>query len=155
LAGVYTAGFTLEQLDAAFGSLDVLPASLDGVVYRGGEFVFAASKDDKIQTFTGDTLTAIVETGEFEVRKGNRSLIRNVIPYVTLRENETGSVTAQVASRNRQVDTFTFGSASSLNEANFIPVRSEGRYHRVRLNLTGEWKKTQGIDIDATTTGRR
>ena len=155
LAGVYTAGFTLEQLDAAFGSLDVLPASLDGVVYRGGEFVFAASKDDKIQTFTGDTLAAIVETGEFEVRKGNRSLIRNVIPYVTLRENETGAVTAQIASRNRQIDTFTFGSASSLNEANFIPVRSEGRYHRVRLNLTGEWKKTQGIDIDATTTGRR
>jgi len=34
-------------------------------------------------------------------------------------------------------------------------VRSEGRYHRIRLNLTGEWNKTQGIDIDATTTGRR
>jgi hypothetical protein len=125
------------------------------VVYRGGEFVFAASKDNKIQTFTGSTLAAIVETGEFEVRKGNRSLIRNVIPYVTLRENETGAVTAQVASRNRQIDTFTFGSSSSLNTDNFIPVRSEGRYHRIRLNLTGEWNKTQGIDIDATTTGRR
>ena len=155
VAPIYTAGYTLEALDAAFGNLDVLPASLDGAVYRGGEFLFAASKDKKIQTFTGSTLSATVETAEFEVRKGSHSLLNNVIPYVSLRENSTGTVTAQVASRNRQVDTFTFSSASTLNNDNFCPVRSNGRYHRVRLNLSGEWKKAQGIDVDANTIGRR
>lgn len=155
VAPIYTAGYTLEALDAAFGNLDVLPASLDGAVYRGGEFLFAASKDKKIQTFTGSTLSATVETAEFEVRTGSHSLLNNVIPYVSLRENSTGTVTAQVASRNRQVDTFTFGSASTLNNDNFCPVRSNGRYHRVRLNLSGEWKKAQGIDVDANTIGRR
>jgi hypothetical protein len=155
VAPIYTAGYTLEALDAAFGNLDVLPASLDGAVYRGGEFLFAASKDKKIQTFTGSTLSATVETAEFEVRTGSHSLLNNVIPYVSLRENSTGTVTAQVASRNRQVDTFTFGSASTLNNDNFCPVRSNGRYHRVRLNLSGEWKKAQGIDVDANAIGRR
>lgn len=156
LAAVYTAGYTLEELDTAFGSnLELLPASLDGAVYRGGEFLFAASKDKKIQTFTGDVLAATIETGEFEIQTGSVSTVNNVVPYVTLRENASGNVTAQVASRNRQIDTFTYGSASSLNDHNLIPVRSNGRYHRVRVNLTGGWKKAQGIDVDAVTMGRR
>lgn len=155
VAPIYTAGYTLEGLDSAFGNLDILPASLDGAVYRGGEFLFAASKDKKIQTFTGDTLGATIETSEFEVRTGSSSLVNNIIPYVTLRESASATVTAQVASRSRQVDTFTFGSVSSLNSDNLCPVRSSGRYHRVRLNLSGEWKKVQGIDVDANTMGRR
>jgi len=156
VAPVYTAGYTLEALDAAFGSIDVLPASLDGPIYRSGEFLFAASKDNKIQAFTGDILNGTVETGEFEVKTGFHSTINNIVPYVTLRESaSSGSVTAQVASRNRQIDTYTYGPASSLNADNFCPVRSNGRYHRVRLNLTGEWKKAQGVDVDAGVMGRR
>jgi hypothetical protein len=155
VAPVYTAGYTLEDLDAAFGALDVLPASLDGAIYRGGEFLFAASKDNKIQTFTGSTLSATIETAEFEGKTGSFTMLRNVIPYVTLRENASGNVTAQIASRNRQIDTYSFGTASSLNADNLIPVRSNGRYHRIRLNLTGGWKKAQGIDLDFGTIGRR
>jgi hypothetical protein len=155
VAPIYTAGYTLEGLDAAFGSLDVLPASLDGAIYRGGEFLFAASKDKKIQTFTGNTLSATIETAEFEGQKGSFSLVRNIVPYVTLRESGSATVTAQVSSRNRQIDTYTFGSASSINSDNLIPVRSNGRYHKVRLNLSGEWKKAQGIDVDFGVMGRR
>lgn len=153
---IYTAGYTLEDLDTAFGgSIDVLPASLDGAIYRGGEFLFAASKDNKIQTFTGDVLSATIETSEFEGRTGSFSLLRNIIPYVTLRPSASGTVTAQVASRNRQIDTYTFGSAASLNSDNLIPVRSNGRYHRIRINLSGGWKKAQGVDIDFGMMGRR
>ena len=54
-----------------------------------------------------------------------------------------------------RVDTYTFGTASSLNSDNLIPVRSNGRYHKVRLNLSGEWKKAQGIDVDFGVMGRR
>lgn len=152
---IYTAGYSLEDLDTAFGSIDLLPASLDGAIYRGGEFLFAASKDKKIQSFTGPVLDATIETTEFEARPGAISLLRNIVPYVTLNPSEVGAVTAQVASRNRQIDSYTFGAASSLNSDNFIPVRSSGRYHRVRLNLTGDWRKAQGIDVDFAISGRR
>ena len=42
VAPIYTAGYTLEGLDAAFGTLDVLPASLDSSIYRGGELSFCS-----------------------------------------------------------------------------------------------------------------
>lgn len=155
MASLFSAGYTLEGLDNISSSLDALPSSLDSSVYKGGEFFFAGSKDKKIQTFTGDNLDAVVETGEFELQAGRSSLINNIIPYV---ENSTGldlTVTTQIASRNSQNGAVSFGAASTLNSDNFCPVRSSGRYHRVRLNLNGNWTNVQGIDVDGQIGGRR
>ena len=155
ISPLYSSGYTLENLDNINSSIDSLPASLDSALYRGGEFFFAASKDKKVQSFTGDTLSATIETAEFEVSAGFNSVIRNIVPYVTIQQATSATVTAQVASRSRQVDTFTFGVESTLNADNFIPVRSGGRYHRVRIKISGGWKKAQGIDIEASKIGRR
>lgn len=155
MAPLFTAGYTLENLVNISSSLDALPSSLDSEVYKGGEFFFAGSKDKKIQTFTGDNLDAVVETSEFELQAGRSSLVNNVIPYV---ENSSGldtTITAQVASRNSQNAVVSFGTASTLNSDNFCPVRSSGRYHRVRLNISGNWTNVQGIDVDAQVRGRR
>mgnify|MGYP003627828764 CR=1 FL=1 len=155
LAPLYSSGYTLENLDNLSGSIDDLPASLDSAFYRGGEFFFAASKDKKIQSFTGATLPATLETGEFEIQSGFSSNIRNIIPYITVQQSQSAVVTAQVASRNRQIDTFEFGAAGTLNSDNYIPVRSTGKYHRIRVNLTGGWRKAQGVEIEASKLGRR
>lgn len=155
MAPLFTSGYTLEGLATITGSLDSLPSSLDSSVYKGGEFFFAGSKDNKIQTFTGDNLDAIVETGEFDLQAGRSSLVSNIIPYV---ENNSGvplTVTAQVASRDSQNAQVNFGAASTLNSDNFCPVRSSGRFHRVRLNLSGNWTNVQGVDVDGQIRGRR
>jgi hypothetical protein len=155
MAPLFTAGYTLEGLATISTSLDALPSSLDSAVYKGGEFFFAGAKDKKIQTFTGDNLNAIVETGEFDMQAGRSSLINGIIPYI---ENDSGStltVTAQVASRNSGNAEVAFGTASSLNADNFCPVRSSGRFHRVRINLSGSWTNVQGIDVDGQVRGRR
>lgn len=155
VAPLFTAGYTLEGLATISSSLDSLPSSLDSSVYKGGEFFFAGSKDKKIQTFTGENLDAIVETAEFDLQAGRSSLVNNVIPYV---ENHSGTpltITAQVASRDSQNAEVSYGAASSLNNDNFCPVRSSGRYHRVRLNLSGSWTNVQGIDVDGQIRGRR
>jgi hypothetical protein len=34
-------------------------------------------------------------------------------------------------------------------------VRSANKFHRVRLNLTGEWTQAYGVDFAASRTGRR
>ena len=151
LAQLFTVGYTLEELDNVNSSLDALPASLDSPLFLGDSFFFAAAADKKIQSFTGDRLPAVIDTGEFQIGK-NRSLVNTVVPYVS---GETPTVTAQVGSRALPYDDVTFSTEASTTSEGFIPVRSEGRYHRVRLNITGVWDQAQGLDVDARATGMR
>ena len=51
------------------------------------------AKDKKIQTFTGDNLDAIVETGEFD--SVAVSFINNIIPYVENSSGTNATITAQ------------------------------------------------------------
>ena len=146
-----TAGYTLEQLDNVNGSIDALPDSLDSAAYRGGQFLFGGSIDNKLAVFGGATLAAQLETSEFQVAPGRRAMLREVVPYT---EGST-SVTAQIGTRSRQQDVVSYTAASSLNAEGHIPVRSEGRFHRVRINISGDWTQAQGIDVKASATGLR
>lgn len=151
VGSLMTAGYTLEELDNVSSSLDSLPASLDSIAWKGGQFLFAGINDTRLALFSGSALAATIETAEFQAYPGRRAVLRKVIPYS---EGST-SVTAQVGTRARQQDTATFGSAASLNSEGYIPVRSEGRYHTVRVNLSGDWTQAQGIDVEATQLGVR
>ncbi len=152
LAQLFTVGYTLEQLDNISANIDTLPASFDSAVYQGGSFFFAAAKNAKVQTFTGDCLPATIETGEFAVSPGKRALISTVIPYLT---GVSPTVTVSVGSRQRQIDDAVFGAAAGLNADGYCPTRSSGAYHRVRMNITGEWAVAQGVDVDAKMMGMR
>ena len=135
-------------------SIDDLDTSLDSRLLEGGFFQFACSKDSKIQTFTGPACDATLETTEFEGAPMRQSMITAVTPFVTLNETPP-SITAQVGSRSRQIDAPAFTAASSINDDNLCPVRSSGRYHRVRINLSGTWRYALGVDVDAVAQGKR
>jgi hypothetical protein len=144
------------SLESMTTTLDSFTVSFDSGLFAGGAFLLVGTKDNKIQAFTGTPLDATIETAEIEPAPLQRSLIRSVTPYVT---NETGqdapTVTAQVLSRSTQTVEPTASAASSLNASNFCPTRANGRYHRVRLNITGEWRYALGADIDAVQSGKR
>ena len=154
LASSLTPSFTVESLDALNASLDGLTTSLDSRFYAGGFFQLSAGKDKKIHTVTGAPLDAVLETTEFEPATMRQSLIRGVTPYVTSRST-TPTMTVQVGSRSRQIDSPSFSTAVSLNDDNNCPARSSGRYHRVRVNVSGTWRYALGIDVDAVGMGKR
>lgn len=151
VAPMFTAGYTLDGLDAVSSVLDNLPASLDSPLWSGGEFVFAGG-DSKIQTFTGSALTSVIETGEQGIENGRSAMIRSVTPLVT---GVSPTTTVQVLSRNRQQDDETATSAASVGADGWASVRSNGRFQRVRLNITGTWDTAQGVDVTAQATGMR
>ena len=155
LAQLFTAGYTLEQLDNISSSIDALPASLDSGLYKGGTFFFAGAKDKKVHSFTGDCLDATIETGEFSISPGRRSLVNNIIPYTTSGSGQSPTISVAVGSRHRQVDQPTFTAASSINADGYCPVRSLGAFHRVRMSITGDWQLAQGVDVDAKNAGMR
>ena len=145
---------TLESLDTLNSSIDAHNISFDSQAYAGGKFLFAASKASKIQTFSGDNLNAVIETKEFEPSNMKRSLIRSVSPIVT-RGSSDPTITVQVGSRSKQTVETSFTTASTLNADNYCPVRTSGRYHRVRVNASGTWRYALGVDVDAVEMGRR
>ena len=154
LAPLFTAGYTLEGLDNISSSIDTLPASLDDGVFMGGTFFFAAAKDKKVQSFTGTCLSATIDTGEFQVTAGRRSIVNTVIPYVT-GGSVAPTISATIGSRALQHEDVAFGTASTVNSEGFCPVRAEGRFHRVRVDIVSDWTQAQGIDVDAQATGLR
>ena len=155
IAQLFTAGYTLEQLDNVSSSIETIPASLDDGIWKGGTFFFAGAKDKKVQAFTGDCLDATIDTAEFQIAPGRRSVVSTVIPYVTALSGQQQTVSVSIGSRQRQIDQPSFSTASSLNSDGYCPTRSSGLFHRVRLNMTGNWQLASGVDVDSKQQGFR
>ena len=149
-------GYSLEQLDNISTNLDTLTTSFDSTLYAGDTFTLAASKDKKIHSFTGAILDATIVSKEFEVSPSKSSVINSVTPYVTAK-NPTiePTLSVSVGSRNKQIDVANFTNATALNSDNFCNVRSHGRYHRVKIDISGDYRYALGIDVDAKQLGRR
>jgi len=150
LAALYTGGYTLDDLDNISATLDALNIQLDDPALQGGEFFFGGGKDKKIQTFTGSILSAIIETPEAVLNKGRHSIITRTVPFF-----ENGDVNVQISTRNLQNAAQSFSTASNLNTNGFCEHRAQGRFHKVRMNLTGNWKFAQGVDIEQRPLGTR
>lgn len=137
-------GVTLEGLDAISGSIDSLAFSLDSKVWMGGKLQLAAFDSDHKQSFfTGTTMDATLETGETQLIPGKRADLNEVSPLVS-----GGTHTVEVGTRETQVASVSYSGASSENASGICPVRSNSRYHRFRVNITGDFTDATGILID-------
>jgi hypothetical protein len=61
----------------------------------------------------------------------------------------------EIGTRKNPTEAVTFTSAVSMNDDGFAPFRAQGRHHRARMNISGNWTVAQGIDIEAREIGRR
>jgi hypothetical protein len=136
-------GVTLDGLDALYPNLDTLPFSLDSKVWMGGKLQLAGfDTSHRLSYFTGTAMDATFETGEFQAIEGQRAEIIEAVPLV-----DGGTHTVQMGTRETQAATVSWGSASTENSSGVCPVRSNSRYHRVRVNNTGSFNDAQGVLI--------
>jgi hypothetical protein len=149
VAPVSTPSITLEGLDAFSASIDALGVSLDSRNWLGGKLLLLGLKGSKLITFTGAAKTATIETSDIE-SPANQSMVTMIKPIV---DNGTGS--ASVASRLQLNQTVSFPSVTAANSENRIGTRSYGRYHRVKLEPSGNWTTAIGMDIDIQSAGTR
>ena len=152
--GVSQQGYTLEQLDP-FGNLETLPYPLDSSYWTGvlSLLLFAFDTTHKSGSFSGPTLAATVETGEFNPDgKGLRSVIRGCRPII-----DGGNPQIQLGAREtQQSSVVSYGPAVGLTPAGLAPIYGSGRYFRVRSTMSAgsSWSNMQGIDdLDARPAG--
>jgi len=138
---------TLEGLDA-YGTIDTLPASLDSRIWLGGKFLFGGADGAKIVTFTGANATANITVGEMEF--GYNSIVTNARSQI-----DNGAVTMAISSRRELDDAVTYSSTVTQNSDGKCPLRSYGRYHRIRVTPTGAWTHAISVDVDYTQSGNR
>jgi hypothetical protein len=145
--GVSQQAYTLEQLDP-FGTLETLPYSLDSSYWTGtlSLLLFAFDTSHRSGSFSGPTLSATVETGEFnpDAGQGRRSIIRSCRPLI-----DGGSPQIQIGAREtQQQSSVSYAPATGLTAAGLAPVYNSGRYFRVRATQPAAalWSNMQGID---------
>ena len=83
-------------------------------------FLRGRRKTKKVQSFTGTCLSATIDTGEFQVTAGRRSIVNTVIPYVT-GGSVAPTISATIGSRALQHEDVTFGTASTVNSEGILP----------------------------------
>jgi hypothetical protein len=137
-------GYTLDGLDAVSSSLDALAFSLDSRVWTGNSALFSGFNSSHEQVnFTGSALSATIETAEVELTPNMRTNIQEIRPFV----DGFTTMTIQIGTRNSMSESVTWGTAISANSAGNFPCRSNARYHRMRVNLSGAFTHAQGLNI--------
>jgi len=150
IASSSTPAVTLDGLDNFSASLDALQTPLDSRLWLGGKLQLAGVTGAKIITFTGPAKTALIDTADISAEQ-NQSMITLVKPLV---DNGSGSVA--VESRLQLNATLSFPSVTAANSENRVGVRSYGRYHRVRLEPSGNnWSSAIGVDVEIQQAGTR
>ena len=147
IVSLASSSITLEGLDA-YGTIDTLPASLDSRVWSGGKFLFGGADGAKIITFTGQNSTANITVGEMEF--GYNSVVTNGRAQI-----DNGAVTMAIASRKQLNGAVNYSSTVTQNSDGTCPLRSYGRYHRIRVTPTGTWTHAISVDVDYTQSGGR
>ena len=145
---------TLESLDV-LGSIDDLPKPLDSYYYQEGILGLSGfSSDKKFGKFLGGSMTATVDTTEFEGIEGRRTTLINASPIVDANWENT-TITVTPITRSSQADSVSTGSAVTVKSSGDCPLRTNSRYHRLRVTVNGNFKNMQGVDVEARPEGKR
>jgi hypothetical protein len=149
LSEASTSSVTLEQLDSISSSIDALTTSLDSRLYVGGKYFLGGTFGTRVMTYTGANQTGYITTGDLDI--GANSVVTLAKPIV-----DNGSANVSIASRTLLNQSVTFTTPIAASSENRVPLRSAGRYHRLKITPTGSsWKNAISVDIDVTPQGVR
>jgi hypothetical protein len=149
LAEASTSAVTLESLDSISGSIDALTTSLDSQLYVGGKYFLGGTLATRVMTYTGVNQAAVISTGDLDI--GANSVVTLARPIV-----DNGSANVAIASRTLLNQGVSFNTAVAASSENRVPLRSAGRYHRLKVNPTGDnWDNAISVDVDITPQGVR
>lgn len=137
-----TSGYTLDQLDSLFGSLDEVMPSLDSDFWKGGnEIVVGFDSSYKLGTLSGEPGTAILDVQEAELNPGLMTHIEGVKAVV-----DSSDLTVALGTRGNLSDAVTYSSdVAPTARTGFSDFRSESRYIRARVKIGGDFSAAQGV----------
>lgn len=149
-------GITLDGLDVPLpGGIDTDSIPMDSKAFAGGRYflgVFGAGND--YGEFAGAALDAVVDTTELDGGGNRRMFINGLRPLIE--GSESTVVAAQIGKRATFSETPSFDPTvpREANVVGEVPLRTDARYNRVRLTVSGGFDHIHGVDILGRPSGR-
>jgi Concanavalin A-like lectin/glucanases superfamily len=144
--------FPADNLDGTINPNDIDSAAFDDRRIRLGGFQIDTHL---LGLFTGPARAATLDTKEFEPMPGRRGLITEVWP---LGDYPQGAVSTSIGYRLALPGAaVAFTNPSNMNRVGYCPQRKDGRFLRIRQNITAgaAWRRAEGVHATATPTGGR
>lgn len=111
---------------------------------------FSAGSVDLQTQGTAVPQAAVITTAAADINQGGRSVVNGVRPLAN-----GGTLSVRVGVQEDIGGTVTWSTATSVNSrTNMANFRSEGRYVRAEVTITGGFTTVLGADIDVTPQGR-
>lgn len=142
----FSRDISLDELDALYGSLDAVPASLDSPIFLGGDprfYVF--NQANTVGTFSGANQAGTIRSTTFEPTPGRSGRVRWVRP---ISDAETG-IKIGITARERLGQADTEVVYSELTASGDIAARESGRYLTLALlhDAGAAWSFAQGVEF--------
>ena len=152
VGNVLSPTMTINGLDSYFATIDDVGTSFDDASWSGGDDYngVVADSDKKLSALNSATpLTGTLETGEVDLETVH--MIKQLRPII---ERAQGTVTMSLKHRYDDNDSYTTTS-STTNANGLADIRATGRYHKLRMVVTGDHSGIRGCKIDHVQTGQR
>lgn len=149
LARIATPGYTMEDLDALYGTLDAMTVPLDSRTLQGGQPVFAAVNGSlKFGTFSGQALGATLQSSI------TNSPVTGLIGWCTPIDDASDG-TVQLGVADVLSDAITWKTAASRGRAGRVPLRGRGMNISFQRNIPAGsmWSDARGINHITSHTG--
>lgn len=106
--------------------------------------------DLQVQTTSGVAQDATLATAAADLNQGGRTVVNGVRPLVS-----GGTTTVRVGVQDQLGTTPSWSTSTSLNtRTHMANFRSEGRWVRTEVSITGGFESAWGADVDFTPQGR-
>jgi len=126
----------------------------DATKYKGGKAEVSAFDDSHLHgSFSGDSLLAVVESGEFAMNVGGKALLRSVRALV---DGNSPNVKICVGTRNQASGAVSYGdNKTAYPETGKAKFRENARFHRICLSVDGDYSHIFGAEPESTITSQR
>ncbi len=143
----FSEAMTLEGLDALYASIDDISVSLDSPIWAGGAPGLMCFDSNKIGTLSGDSLDALLETGESAPNPFGYTFVRGIRPLVA---GQPTAITLQIGKRSNQDESRTYTNETSRTARTGVcDFRENGKFLTARLNIRGGFDKAMGLGVDS------
>ncbi len=153
-----TLAWTIDRLTIVYGTISNMPAPFDSPLWAGGNAIlWGLDANGTVYTLTGEPLTATLETAELQLAKTQNARQDKATVVATRPIFESyGNASMYVGFRNLSNSPVQWTSPVPVSgETGFAYHRNQARYHRFRIELSGQWDKASMLQVDFVPAGGR